>query len=688
MGLLRIITKIIIGIFFSFFSVAFAAQVETLQSGTIVVSGTWKAIPITPVFDNKAILIFNVMTDNGSAGPQDTHLRGQLDCMAGSCNTINFERYGSNGKLTVRWQVIEFKKDSLINVQRGIETHFGLSDTAPAQKTIKTAVDRSKSFVLLSEFVHGGVTDDDDFTQGKINSSGDLVLTVGKKKQTSSKAEIAWQVVEYQQSAVQTGTIDFSPTDVRKIATIKPIDLSRSLLLYNYYVIDSTKTEHNKKTTSKTTNPVCQNLVSGVIDSPTQLQFERGCANHQGKLQLTWFVIEFSDATTIQHNRLTFTARQKQQTAILTNTVNPRCSVLTTGYHQRGGRSAAITDHTSSGWFSSSLDVAGKNLTLARGQTNNVAAEVGWFVVEFAGCISTHEKDYGDAPISGIAADGVHSNRYGIASHALVKGYYLGFDDPDADLSSQVMLGAEGDDKDVDNVNNIFDDDDILALPVMIQGQESTFTVFASGKQGYLQGWLDFNGNGMFDHDEQIAMNLQDDGTGDDALAGDGTIVFTIQVPSKATRKQTYLRLRWSRQKDLNATAEASDGEVEDYALQIGMGGVPIQGSVYHDVNIDGVNDVEEAGIAGITIVLVDVVNKTCRSTYTDRQGAYTFFPVFAGKYQLYEAVGETVPLPTSCNSRKVQDLNGYYSTTDNVLPSFQVVENAVMNKDFGDVKY
>jgi len=44
--------------------------------------------------------------------------------------------------------------------------------------------------------------------------------------------------------------------------------------------------------------------------NPTALQFKRGCASNQGEVHLSWFVIEFSDATRTQHDTLVFESQQ------------------------------------------------------------------------------------------------------------------------------------------------------------------------------------------------------------------------------------------------------------------------------------------------------------------------------------------------------------------------------------------
>ena len=358
-------------------SPAFAAEVENVQIGTTTISGTSQSIAITPVTDDKSILIFTLTTQSTASGPQDTHLRGQLSCIAGSCDSIDFKRYGSGDSVIIRWQVIEFTDASAVSVQRGIVTQSSMAGSPPS-RTISTGVDSAKSFVMLSEFVHGTVTSNDDFTRGQINSSGNLVITVGEKKTLATQAEIAWQVIEYQDANIQTGDSSFSTSDASKTITISTVDLNKSLLVYNYY-----------STGTSSDNPVCQNLVSGLISDATTLQFDRGCAGHNGQIHLSWFAIEFTDASTVQHKKQTFTSTELSKTVTLTNVVDTSCAVITTSGNQRGGQSPATVDHTSSAWFNANINTAGDEITLTRGQTNGVNAETAWSVVEFEGCGSS-----------------------------------------------------------------------------------------------------------------------------------------------------------------------------------------------------------------------------------------------------------------------------------------------------------
>ncbi|MHC0054849.1 GEVED domain-containing protein [Actibacterium sp. D379-3] len=163
--------------------------------------------------------------------------------------------------------------------------------------------------------------------------------------------------------------------------------------------------------------------------------------------------------------------------------------------------------------------------------------------------------DYGDAPISYLApAHNVPT----------VPTVFLGSVAPDTEPFEQPGAAATGDDlADVD-------DEDGVTFPVLTQGTLTTMTAAVTGP-GLLQGWIDFNGDGVFEDvlGERIATDLADDGTGADTLAGDGAIQFVVDVPTDAVTTTTYARFRFSSTAGLDAQLFAADGEVEDYALII-----------------------------------------------------------------------------------------------------------------------
>ncbi len=281
--------------------------------------------------------------------------------------------------------------------------------------------------------------------------------------------------------------------------------------------------------------------------------------------------------------------------------------------------------------------------------------------------INAVATDYSDAPTTGT--------HYGTTLHKVVSGIYLG---------AGVTMETAG----YDSSNADGDADDGVTLPASFtQSKTLPVTVRVAGAGGYLQGWVDWNGDGDFDDaDEQVATDLQD-GSSPDTNAAVGVLTFDVTPPVSAATGVTFARFRWSTTNNLDATTAANDGEVEDYALTIKPLGQRVSGRVFNDSNVNQVSDASDKGISQLPVVLYDVANKRCVSTRTNAAGYYAFNVVPPGDYQLYEASHESVPTPKNCGPAHAKDPDGYRSTTSNVLPLFTVSDKAVTEKNFGDVK-
>lgn len=111
--------------------------------------------------------------------------------------------------------------------------------------------------------------------------------------------------------------------------------------------------------------------------------------------------------------------------------------------------------------------------------------------------------------------------------------------------------------------------DDGVTFATLRRSLPATITVGVTGVGGRLQGWIDWNGDGDFaDTGEQVATNVQDNGTGD-ANAATGTIALTVTPPALAILTPTFARFRWSTTAGLASSSVASNGEVEDYQVTV-----------------------------------------------------------------------------------------------------------------------
>lgn len=158
--------------------------------------------------------------------------------------------------------------------------------------------------------------------------------------------------------------------------------------------------------------------------------------------------------------------------------------------------------------------------------------------------------DHGDAPLS-----------YGAASAGFKTGLMLGtkWDAEPTQLYSADALGDDNDgvsDEDAINISNM--------RPLIIGSSNnpiSLSTTNTSGQVAYLQAWIDFDGNGIFDSSERVISDLP--------VTGSALPVLNLDIRNTATAGNTFARLRLSTTQNMGPTGHAIEGEVEDYAVSL-----------------------------------------------------------------------------------------------------------------------
>ena len=154
--------------------------------------------------------------------------------------------------------------------------------------------------------------------------------------------------------------------------------------------------------------------------------------------------------------------------------------------------------------------------------------------------------DFGDAPApypTLLSEDG--------ARHVIVPGVYLGAGisfEPDGQPDPSASLDTF--------------DDGVTFLSALVPGTTCTVRVVAS-TNGFLDAWMDFNGNGSWsDPGEQIFNSL---------FLSPGAKMLTFSVPATVptTTANLFARFRFSRSGGLRPTGLAADGEVEDYRVPL-----------------------------------------------------------------------------------------------------------------------
>jgi len=161
--------------------------------------------------------------------------------------------------------------------------------------------------------------------------------------------------------------------------------------------------------------------------------------------------------------------------------------------------------------------------------------------------------DLGDAP----SALGYPTRLAANGALHFVRGPSLGSNVVDEEGDGQPNALATGDDIDGND-----DEDGVTFTSILRQGQTTTLDVEAS-IDGQLDAFVDFNANGSFaDPGEKIF---------DDVSVVAGTNNLSFSIPVGAESADTFARFRISTDGGLNSDGPAADGEVEDYAITIGV---------------------------------------------------------------------------------------------------------------------
>jgi len=181
----------------------------------------------------------------------------------------------------------------------------------------------------------------------------------------------------------------------------------------------------------------------------------------------------------------------------------------------------------------------------------------GVFCLTVGPCLPPCNTDFGDAPENasfGFNYQTTLANNG--AYHFIVPSVYLG-SKLDAEYDGQPTLGADGDD-----LNNLDDEDGVILPPTLIPGSSVTITVLPS-VNGFLDAWIDFNQNGLWDPGTEHIFTSQ--------AVSAPTTNLTFTIPTSAVVGNSYARFRFRNYSGtMNSFGPALNGEVEDYAVHIG----------------------------------------------------------------------------------------------------------------------
>lgn len=111
-----------------------------------------------------------------------------------------------------------------------------------------------------------------------------------------------------------------------------------------------------------------------------------------------------------------------------------------------------------------------------------------------------------------------------------------------------------------------------------------------------------------------------------------------------------------------------------------------ILGRVFDDLNKNGVHDPGEPGIGGVYLTLYNVSEKTCKETYTNPAGIYSFAADEEGTYKIFETAAKANACPPTLFTQP----GGFECSTGPRERTVKIAcgpRGAVTGQDFGHAK-
>lgn len=163
--------------------------------------------------------------------------------------------------------------------------------------------------------------------------------------------------------------------------------------------------------------------------------------------------------------------------------------------------------------------------------------------------------DFGDAPASyGSLADD-NGARHNIEGSTIFLGSAV-----DAEFDSFQFPLSDDDTDDSD-------DEDGISFVTGLEVDNTAIIQLVASSTAYVNAWVDFDGNGVFGADE-IIINSQ--------LVSQGNNTISYAIPQWAEAGTTWARFRISSTQSIGPIGGVSDGEVEDYQVDIAESNVSV----------------------------------------------------------------------------------------------------------------
>ncbi len=283
---------------------------------------------------------------------------------------------------------------------------------------------------------------------------------------------------------------------------------------------------------------------------------------------------------------------------------------------------------------------------------------------DFTSTFVSPGADFGDMPVIYESVSGVLNPAYHIVQPTATNvTVYLGTNKPDADLDPTGSTAANSDD-----ANGADNGLTVTSFGGYVSGNFSTTikAVNTSGSPAYIYGYIDFNGNGVFDAAEKSTKVT--------VPSGSGTQSFTITFPSGFTYNRSSntkfgrFRIGSTDAEVSTPNGKASNGEVEDYALSY-TAVLPVS-----DLNLSAN---QQSGLVKLTLVAKGE-ERVSHYTWQESTDGVNFTEIGTSPYQANSAASNTYLFSNSPSG--VNDLV-YYRVVEYDLDDNSTISNVVVVK-------
>lgn len=344
---------VFVSIFIGDITLCEAAEFFRKQSGTTTIANGNNSVTVSllDVDRSQSFLVFSSTLSD--ADPNDYQVGGEIT----NSTTLTFERTGTQGILSISWQVFEFEGG--VNVQHGSELNVARNTNVDIPIE---CIDLTKTFAIATIRKSGSQLGSDDGVTANLVDENTLRLFVTGTAGANVE-EVYWQVIEYNAAVVKKLTTTMTGTTATATITPAVSDLTKTFVIGNHGISGDL---------------LCDDLPRTELTNSTTVTYTRNAAIND--VNFLTYVVELTDNSTVARGTQSFANGFGTQN--VTISAGASSGVIAPGQMGRQGSSTRNgTDDTGHAWFTYTI-TSGTNLQISR-DASTQSANAPWQIVTF-----------------------------------------------------------------------------------------------------------------------------------------------------------------------------------------------------------------------------------------------------------------------------------------------------------------